>query len=111
MPRNFRRRVEVMFPILDGKLRARLIDEILFLMRADNVKGWLLGSDGTYARVASKDDPIRCQSRFMELARERGREAEPRIIAKQFTAVTTPDTALEKLRTLRNKRRQKKRRK
>ena len=111
MPRNFRRRVEVMFPILDEALKRRLIDEVLFLMRSDNVKGWLLRRDGSYTRAKNNEPPLRSQARFMELARERGREAEPLILStKQFTAVTTPDNALDKLRTLRNKRRQRKRR-
>ena len=34
MPRNFHRRVEVMFPILDESLKRRVIDEILGTMRA-----------------------------------------------------------------------------
>ncbi len=112
MPRNFRRRVEVMFPILDESLKKRLIDEVLLLMRSDNVKGWLLGPDGSYTRAERGDVLIRSQGRFMELARERGREPEPTLLgAKQFTAVTNPHTALDKLRTLRSKRKQRRRRK
>src|SRR5690606_4292435 len=112
MPRNFRRRVEVMFPILDPALKKRLTDEVLLLMRSDNVKGWLLGPDGAYSRAKTDAPPLRSQSRFMEMARERGREAEPLLLStKSFTAVNTPDTALNKLRTLRNKRKQRRRRK
>ncbi|HEU5075880.1 MAG TPA: polyphosphate kinase 1, partial [Polyangiaceae bacterium] len=112
MPRNFRRRVEVMFPVLDPALKRRLIDEILHLMRSDTAKGWILGPDGSYARAASDGPPVRSQYRFMELARERGREPEPRLLsAKPRTPVSAADTALDKLRTLRNKRRQRKRRK
>jgi len=111
MPRNFRRRVEVMFPILDEALKRRLIDEVLFLMRSDNVKGWVLKHDGSYKRARNDEPPVRSQARFMELARERAREAEPLMLnTKQFTPVTKADTALDKLRTLRHKRRQRKRR-
>jgi polyphosphate kinase len=109
MPRNFRRRVEVMFPVLDPALKRRLIDEILHLMRSDTAKGWILGSDGSYSRATSDGPPVRSQYRFMELARERGRET-VLLNPKPFTPVTAADTAIEKLRTLRNKRRQQRKR-
>jgi polyphosphate kinase len=38
MPRNFFRRIEVLFPILDGVLRDWLLREYLQLQLADNVK-------------------------------------------------------------------------
>ena len=50
MPRNFHRRVEVMIPVEDAMLRARLI-EILNVSLSDNVKSWALKSDGSYART------------------------------------------------------------
>jgi polyphosphate kinase len=71
MPRNFVRRVEVMFPVDDESLRDRLIDEILAISREDNVKARLLLPDGTYQRLRpEKGDPLRrSQRRFIELAR------------------------------------------
>src|SRR6185369_9782532 len=51
MPRNFRRRVEVMFPLLDESLKQRMIDEVLGIMRSDGAKGWLLRPSGQYERV------------------------------------------------------------
>jgi len=110
MPRNFRRRVEVMFPVLDPALKRRLIEEILHLMRSDNSKGWILGSAGSYSRAVSDAPPVRSQYRFMELARERGRESTPLLNAKPLKPVTAADTAIEKLRTLRHKRRQQRKR-
>ena len=78
MPRNFQRRVEVMFPIEDEGLRDRVIDEILGIALADNVKARRLLSDGSYTRVrpeaaptAARREPLRSQYRFMELAREK----------------------------------------
>jgi polyphosphate kinase len=70
MPRNFVRRVEVMFPIDDETLRARILNEILATQLADNVKARRLCSDGTYQRVAAaKDTPlVRSQEHFVELA-------------------------------------------
>jgi polyphosphate kinase len=38
MPRNFQRRIEVMFPVDDEGLRDRVIDEILAIALKDNVK-------------------------------------------------------------------------
>ncbi|HEU4405180.1 MAG TPA: polyphosphate kinase 1 [Polyangiaceae bacterium] len=78
MPRNFRRRVELMVPVLDPAIRARVTQEVLGFMLADNVKAWSLNPDGRYARVepAPGEAPLRSQARFVELARERLREAE-----------------------------------
>lgn len=51
MPRNFYRRIEVVFPIEDGNLRERVISELLALPLADNVKARAMRADGTYERV------------------------------------------------------------
>ena len=51
MPRNFRRRVEIMFPIEDPRLQSRIVDGILGVVLADNVKARDLQPDGTYRRV------------------------------------------------------------
>ncbi len=74
MPRNFHRRVEVMLPIEDPALRTRLL-EILHVQCADNVKSWSLREDGSYARVQPSEGqpPVRAQTRFIEIARERVR--------------------------------------
>jgi len=50
MDRNFFRRIEIAFPILDRKLRQRVIKEGLNVYLADNVQAWDMGADGTYAR-------------------------------------------------------------
>ncbi len=51
MPRNFLRRVEVMFPVEDPALRRRLLDEVLGLGLRDNVKAMELTGEGTYLPV------------------------------------------------------------
>jgi polyphosphate kinase len=88
MPRNFQRRVEVMFPVEDEALRDRVSDEILGIALADNVKARRLNPDGTYTRLrpegatngangtngtapSAGPKPLRSQYRFMELAREK----------------------------------------
>ena len=78
MPRNFHRRVEILVPILDPVLRARIIDEVLGATLSDNQKAWELRPDGRYVRVEAKEGeaPLRSQTRFVELTRERVRDAE-----------------------------------
>jgi polyphosphate kinase len=73
MPRNFQRRVEVMFPVDEEELRDRVVDEILAITLADNVKARRLLADGTYVRIRPEGGaaPLRSQYRFMELAREK----------------------------------------
>ena len=73
MPRNFVRRVEVLFPIEDPDLRRRIVDEILGTQLADNVKAFRLRPDGVYERAKSPEGApiVRCQTRFMELARRK----------------------------------------
>jgi polyphosphate kinase len=80
MPRNFHRRVEVMVPILDNDIKNRLLNEVLAVSMSDNVKSWALHADGSYARmVPAGETPVRAQARFIELARERVKEAEAHI--------------------------------
>ncbi|HEY3496182.1 MAG TPA: polyphosphate kinase 1 [Polyangiaceae bacterium] len=109
MPRNFRRRVEVMYPILDDSLRRRVIDEVLGTTWHDNVKAWALRSDGSYSRIAPKDEPsVRSQQRFMELTRERAREADP-ILGLSSKILPGPVRALDKLRRRGKKRKRRNR--
>ncbi|HEY1809476.1 MAG TPA: polyphosphate kinase 1, partial [Acidobacteriaceae bacterium] len=51
MPRNLFERCEVIFPIRDAQIRARVRDEILAAYLADTVKARLLRSDGSYVRL------------------------------------------------------------
>jgi polyphosphate kinase len=50
MDRNFFRRIEIAFPILDRKLRQRVIKEGLTVYLADNTQAWEMQVDGSYAR-------------------------------------------------------------
>ena len=70
MPRNFFRRIEVVFPVEDGVLRERIIEEILARTLADTVKARLLQPDGTYVPAPRrKVGPARrSQVEFMDLA-------------------------------------------
>ncbi len=51
MPRNLDRRIEVLFPILDEKIKNTIFNKILKIHLDDNVKSRLLMPDGSYSRV------------------------------------------------------------
>jgi len=70
LPRNFFRRIEVVFPIDDGALRDRLIRQFLPISFGDNTKTRFLQSNGSY-RLASPDpdgESHRSQAEFLALA-------------------------------------------
>ncbi len=67
MDRNLRRRIEVVFPIDDDRLRARSM-QILAVSLADNVKARFLQADGSWRRVPRKSGevPMRSQKHFLQ---------------------------------------------
>jgi polyphosphate kinase len=68
MERNFFRRIEVAFPILDPKLKKRVIEEGLKKYLADNMQAWEMHSDGHYERLKPTRNAAR--SAQMELLNE-----------------------------------------
>ena len=70
MPRNFFRRIESVFPILDGNLRERVVSELLALPLADNLRARMLSADGNYrvAAPAGSARTRRSQFEFIALA-------------------------------------------
>jgi polyphosphate kinase len=48
MERNFFRRIEIAFPVLDAKLKKRVIKEGLSCYLADNSQAWRMDGDGDY---------------------------------------------------------------
>jgi polyphosphate kinase len=56
MPRNFDRRVEVVAPVNDARLRRYLKDMVLDAYLRDNVKARRLLPDGTYERLRPSED-------------------------------------------------------
>ena len=85
MPRNFHRRVEAMVPVEDPQLKARL-REILEVQLADNVKTWQLRPDSKYERMPPKPNApvVRAQARFIEMTRDRVKQAEAAANAGRF---------------------------
>jgi polyphosphate kinase len=86
MPRNFVRRIEIMCPIEDATLKARLLAEVLGMPLRDNVKSRMLQPDGSYQRVTRPGPTIRSQQALLEAARarpepkERTNDDEPQIV-------------------------------
>jgi polyphosphate kinase len=67
MQRNLDRRVELLAPVLDPRLKKHLKDEVLDVCLKDNVKARRLQPDGSYERVsaAEGDERVDSQSRFI----------------------------------------------
>lgn len=72
MPRNFYRRIEVVFPIDDGNLRERIISELLALPLQDNTKARIMGPAGEYhfAKLKRGEKAHRSQVEFIAAARK-----------------------------------------
>jgi polyphosphate kinase len=68
MPRNFVRRIELMCPIEDDALRARILEEIFGTALADSERASRLGPDGSYTRI--RGGGRRAQAALLELARQ-----------------------------------------
>ena len=68
MPRNFFRRVEVMFPILAPDLKQRVLKEILPVYLADNVRARQLDAHGAFHMMhpAAGQAAVRAQIEFLE---------------------------------------------
>ena len=60
MDRNFFRRIEVCFPVLDRKLKKRVIDEGLKIYLHDNCQAWDMDSEGQYRRKKLRRVALKC---------------------------------------------------
>jgi polyphosphate kinase len=68
MDRNFFRRIELAFPVLDRKLKRRVITEGLHIYLADNELAWTMEADGNYhPRRNSRSQPHSAQDELIEL--------------------------------------------
>ena len=87
MPRNFFRRIEVVFPIENGNHRERIMSEVLALALDDNAKARFLQADGTYRRATVKRGvpPISSQDNFMKLALNGHGSSAPRRAGKKVS--------------------------
>jgi len=60
MDRNFFRRIEVCFPVLDKKLKKRVIEEGLKIYLQDNCQAWDMDSAGQYRRKLPRRAKRKC---------------------------------------------------
>jgi polyphosphate kinase len=65
MRRNLDRRLEILFPVRDGRAKARVIN-ILETGFEDNVQSWQLLPDGKYKRIEARGKKIRAQEKFQQ---------------------------------------------
>jgi polyphosphate kinase len=72
MDRNFFRRVEVCFPVLDPALKKRVMAEGLRPYLEDNTQAWEMDSEGKYlCRTPRRGKPISAQDTLIELLSRR----------------------------------------
>jgi polyphosphate kinase len=76
MPRNINRRVEVLFPVQDIRIIRYLHDEVLSTYLADNVKGRVMQSDGSYFHLhpGKNETPLNSQAWLINRHQKLGRE-------------------------------------
>jgi polyphosphate kinase len=68
MDRNFFRRVEVSFPVLDAKLKKRVINEGLKPYLDDNCQAWDMDQDGHYSLCSPRrGKPLPAQEALLEM--------------------------------------------
>lgn len=65
MDRNFFRRVELGFPVLDPKLKRRVIREAFLIALRDNQLAWRGQGDGSYVKVKGRGAPCNLQASLM----------------------------------------------
>jgi polyphosphate kinase len=75
MPRNLDRRIEVLAPVEDARLRARVAG-VLDALLADNRFAWELGADGRWSRVVAPpgQHPVSAQELLMQQALARAKK-------------------------------------
>jgi polyphosphate kinase len=67
MDRNFFRRIEVCFPVLDKKLKKRVLEEGLKIYLLDNCQAWNMDADGFYRRkTPRRSEPKVAQSMLLQ---------------------------------------------
>ncbi|MGF1511869.1 MAG: polyphosphate kinase 1 [Myxococcota bacterium] len=87
MPRNLDRRIEVVFPLLDPEVKARVIEDILEPLLRDNTSSWRLGRDAVYRPNAVRGVPYRAQEAQIEkyqTQQGRLRHLRPEVPAKRL---------------------------
>ncbi|NIO40524.1 MAG: RNA degradosome polyphosphate kinase, partial [Burkholderiales bacterium] len=78
MDRNFFRRIEVCFPVLDPELKKRVVDESLRDSLDDNTQAWNMDADGKYHQVQPKNkQPLSSQLFLIDTLSAKSSTAQP----------------------------------
>ena len=98
MPRNLFERCEVVFPIRDAQIKARVRNEILAAYLADNVKARQMKADGSYVRVDREGvAAFSAQDFFIEVAEGKADTGDiPKQQASHVEPATRPVRQLKK---------------
>jgi polyphosphate kinase len=67
MDRNFFRRIETCFPVLDPRLKRRVIAEGLRACLKDNVQSWEMNADGDYRKRVARGKTFSVQEHLLVL--------------------------------------------
>jgi polyphosphate kinase len=71
MNRNLDRRIEILFPLEDARLRKRMVEEVLVPSLRDTAKMRWLESNGQYCRLHPSDEsPFNLQEYLLQHARQ-----------------------------------------
>ena len=78
MPRNMDRRIEIVFPVEDNQVKARILSEIIPTYWNDTIKAKILRNDGSYMALKHDDSmPLSAHDKFIETARRIGIKSIP----------------------------------
>ena len=91
MPRNLDKRVEIVFPVEDEKLKEE-VKHILDIQLADNMKAHVLDADGNYEKIDKRGKVLlNSQDYFCEEAQERARIPENPVDGRIFVPAEAPE--------------------
>ncbi|MBX7072475.1 MAG: polyphosphate kinase 1 [Pirellulales bacterium] len=96
MPRNFYRRVEVMFPVEAAPLKARILQEIVPAYLRDTAKSRIEQPDGSYVRAtpAEGEAPFRVQQALQQSRSPLALDADHPVQARVVTDPSNEERAL-----------------
>lgn len=84
MPRNLDKRVEILFPVLDERLKKE-VKHILDIQLADNVKAHVMQADGSYGKIDKRGKTLLiAQDYFCEEAMERAHKPHDPVQTRVF---------------------------